>query len=89
VLIRALRLKKIVDIRNTKVIGSFTNLNNTAAGSMFTIRGQKKAKSAQKEYNLSLKNDYSGEKYDAVILAVGHREFQDLDLSKLRNGARL
>jgi UDP-N-acetyl-D-galactosamine dehydrogenase len=75
------------DIRNTKVIGVIHELEQYGCRVDVYDPWAKKSE-VRKEYNLSLKNDYSGEKYDAVILAVGHREFQDLDLSKLRNGSK-
>ena len=39
----------------------------------------------KKEYNISLVNNI-GQCYDAVILAVSHNEFLDIDFKKLKNG---
>jgi len=38
---------------------------------------------AKHEYDIDITNELPKEKYDAVILAVSHREFADLDVTKL------
>jgi UDP-N-acetyl-D-galactosamine dehydrogenase len=38
-----------------------------------------------KEYKLVTSNTIPNQKFDAVVLAVAHSEFLDMDLSKLQN----
>ena len=37
------------------------------------------------EHGIEVKNDIPQEKYDAVILAVAHNEFRNLDIASLLN----
>ena len=38
----------------------------------------------QKEYNLNLIDSLKEKKYNAIVLAVGHDEFQEIEISKLK-----
>lgn len=38
-------------------------------------------------YGLNLLSKINGDKYDAIVLAVSHKEFEDLDISALRSGS--
>lgn len=39
----------------------------------------------EEEYGVKVKNSLTGERYDAIILAVAHNEFKELDLQALKN----
>jgi len=41
---------------------------------------------AKHEYGVELQNDLPKEKFDAVILAVAHDEFRELDMKQITNG---
>ena len=41
---------------------------------------------AKHEYGVELQNDLPKEKFDAVILAVAHDEFRELDMKQTTNG---
>lgn len=41
-------------------------------------------KRVEHEYGISIKTQLPYEKYDAVILAVAHNEFSDIDFSAIR-----
>lgn len=74
------------DIRNSKVIGIVReSLKSLAAMWRFGIRGAD-PKEVQREYGLSL-TEPSGH-YDAIVLAVAHREFANLDIASMQNGPR-
>ncbi|MGD9930645.1 MAG: nucleotide sugar dehydrogenase [Mangrovibacterium sp.] len=75
------------DIRNTKVIGVIHELGQYGC-EVDVYDPWAKREEVKKEYSLQLVDNFIGKKYDAVILAVAHDQFQGLDLSKLRNGSK-
>ena len=44
---------------------------------------------AKHEYGIDLHNNIPTIEYDAVILAVAHDKFNDLDITKITNGNRV
>ncbi|HKI89049.1 MAG TPA: nucleotide sugar dehydrogenase [Draconibacterium sp.] len=73
------------DIRNTKAIDVINELKQYQCEvDVYDPWADKEE--VQHEYGLTLTNKYTENKYDAVVLAVAHNEFKNLDLSKLRNG---
>lgn len=74
------------DIRNSRVIDLFQHLE--ASGALVDVHDPWAAQDAvQKEYNVSLlpQIDYK-KKYDAVILAVAHKEFSAINFELLKAG---
>lgn len=72
------------DIRNTKVIDIHTTLSEyTQNISIYDPHANIEA--VKREYNVDVVNELlaTTEKYDAVILAVSHTEFQALDIKSL------
>ncbi|BAX82641.1 nucleotide sugar dehydrogenase [Labilibaculum antarcticum] len=41
----------------------------------------------KKAYSLNLLSRINGDTYDAIVLAVAHKEFEDIDIAALRNGS--
>ena len=73
------------DIRNTKAIDVINELKQFGCN-VDVYDPWANPKEVKDEYNLDLIKQYTGAKYDAVVLAVAHDEFKTIDLSKLRNG---
>ncbi|MBR2351483.1 MAG: nucleotide sugar dehydrogenase [Alistipes sp.] len=70
------------DVRNTKVVDIYRalaeyNLNITVCDPWA------KAEIAKREYGIDLVNDIPASRFDAVIVAVAHNEFLELDISSL------
>lgn len=42
---------------------------------------------ARYEYGVELQNEITEGKFDAVILAVAHEKFKELDISRITNGS--
>ncbi len=75
------------DIRNTRAVDLVAELKQY--GCEVDIYDPWASKEeVHHEYGLELIDDYSQKKYDAVVLAVAHEGFRDVDLSVLRNGHR-
>lgn len=72
------------DVRNTKVIDIVKTLQeynvNVSIYDPWT-----NTEIAQQEYSVKISNQLPTKKYDAIILAVAHKEFLSLDLSSLRS----
>ncbi len=73
------------DVRNTKVIDIYKalkeyNLNITVYDPWANPA------IAQHEYCIEITNQQPTDKYDAVILAVAHNEFKELDVKKIEKG---
>ena len=70
------------DIRNTKVVDIYTTLkeytNNITVYDPWANAGH-----VIHEYGLEVVNELPNVKYDAVILAVAHKEFLDMDVKNL------
>lgn len=73
------------DIRNTKVVDIYHTLNEYT--DKITIYDPWADKEKVKhEYGIDITNSLPQGQYDAVILAVAHNEFKDIDFSSLSNG---
>ena len=72
------------DVRNTKVIDIIKTLEEYNAN--VTIHDPwADPQVAKHEYGVELHNELPEQHYDAVILAVAHNEFKDLDISSISN----
>ncbi|APS39299.1 MULTISPECIES: nucleotide sugar dehydrogenase [unclassified Salegentibacter] len=73
------------DVRNTKVVDVIKNLNEY--GTNVTIYDPlANPEEVKHEYRLKTVKELPKEKYDAVVLAVAHKEFLEMDLDQLKNG---
>ena len=76
------------DIRNTKVVDIYNALKEYTSN--ITVCDPLANKEAvQHEYGIDITCDRPDDKYDAIILAVSHKEFLTLDFSKLRNNVSI
>ncbi len=67
------------DVRNTKAVDVINNLKSYGANvSIYDPWAE--PNEVMHEYNLATSKTLSNSKYDAVVLAVAHKEFLDLDL---------
>ncbi len=70
------------DIRNTKVIDIYKTLKeydiNISVYDPWTT-----PTIVKREYGIEVTNKMPSKKYDTVILAVAHKEFNDIDINKL------
>jgi len=74
------------DVRNTKVVDVIKNLKEY--GTKVTIFDPlANPAEVMHEYGLETSNTMPSEKFDAVVLAVSHKEFLALDLDKFKNGS--
>ncbi len=74
------------DVRNTKVVDVIKNLKEY--GTNVTIYDPLANPTEVKhEYGLETSKTMPSEKFDAVVLAVSHKEFLELDLDKFKNGS--
>lgn len=72
------------DVRNTKVIDIIKTLEEYNAN--VTIHDPwADPQVAKHEYGVELHNELPEKHYDAIILAVAHNEFKDLDISSISN----
>ncbi|QDH81250.1 nucleotide sugar dehydrogenase [Echinicola soli] len=71
------------DIRNTRVIDIYRELNQFGL-EVDVYDPWASKEEVQEEYGLGLKNREDLSKYDALILAVGHKEFCDMDLEGIK-----
>ncbi|BDD10067.1 UDP-glucose/GDP-mannose dehydrogenase [Fulvitalea axinellae] len=70
------------DIRNTKAIDVINELKDYGAD-VSVYDPWAEADEVRYEYGLDLLPELNGEKYDAVVLAVAHKEFLDMDIRDL------
>ena len=73
------------DVRNTKVIDIIKTLEEYNADVTIYDPWANPA-IAKHEYGVELHNELPEQHYDAVILAVAHNEFKDLDIAHISNG---
>ncbi len=74
------------DVRNTKVVDVIKNLKEY--GTNVTIYDPlANPAEVMHEYGLKTSKTTPSEKFDAVVLAVSHNEFLELDLDKFKNGS--
>jgi len=71
------------DLRNTRVIDIIRTLESYHA-SVDVYDPWADPKEAQHEYQISLQTELHENTYDAVILAVSHKEFAELGIDKIR-----
>ena len=71
------------DIRNTKVIDVYHALKSYGVN-IDVYDPWAKKEEVLKEYNLELNTKLYGKEYDAVVLAVSHNEFKEIDLLRLK-----
>ena len=72
------------DVRNTKVVDIYHSLSEYTSD--ITIYDPWADTSHVKhEYGLDIVNELPKEKFDAIILAVAHSDFKDLDIKQLSN----
>lgn len=73
------------DVRNTKVVDVIKNLQEY--GTNVTVYDPlANPEEVKHEYGLETLQELPAEKYDAVVLAVAHKEFLSIDFDKLKNG---
>jgi UDP-N-acetyl-D-galactosamine dehydrogenase len=72
------------DIRNSRVIDIYTELKQFAL-SVDVYDPHADCQEVDKEYGIKLTNELN-KQYDAIVLAVSHKEFLSFDFKKLRNG---
>lgn len=72
------------DIRNTKAIDVINELE-TYGCTVDVHDPWASPDEVKHEYGLTLTDNYSENKYDAVVLAVAHNEFKTIDIGKLKN----
>ncbi len=70
------------DIRNTKVVDIYNTLQEYTQN-IVVYDPWADAKNVKHEYGIEIINELSEEKYDAVILAVAHNEFKELNIRAL------
>ena len=75
--------ENVSDIRNTKVA---TIINELETYKVITdvVDPYASAKEMQKEYGIELKDSYASD-YDAIIVAVNHKEYFELDEDFFKN----
>jgi UDP-N-acetyl-D-galactosamine dehydrogenase len=73
------------DVRNTKVIDIVHTLEEYKVN-VTVYDPWANAAIAKHEYGVELQNDLPQEEFDAVILAVAHDEFRELDMKQITNG---
>jgi len=71
------------DIRNTKVIDIYKSLRLLNAD-VEVFDSWADNREVKEEFGITLMNNLEDKKYDAIILAVAHNEFLEMDLSKLK-----
>ncbi|WP_298780236.1 nucleotide sugar dehydrogenase [uncultured Polaribacter sp.] len=71
------------DIRNTKVIDLYRSLHSFGV-QIDVFDSWAKKEEVKEEYDIDLVDDAYQKKYDAIVLAVSHKEFIDIDISKLK-----
>ncbi|MBB5636602.1 UDP-N-acetyl-D-galactosamine dehydrogenase [Pedobacter cryoconitis] len=72
------------DIRNSRVIDIYTELKQFGL-EVDVYDPHANAVEVEKEYKINLVGDMNNQ-YDAIVLAVSHKEFLELNLKELRNG---
>ena len=70
------------DIRNTKVVDIYTTLAEYTSN-ITVYDPWVNASHVAHEYNINVVNELPSDKFDAIILAVAHNEFAELDIKSL------
>ncbi|TXD51426.1 MULTISPECIES: nucleotide sugar dehydrogenase [unclassified Polaribacter] len=71
------------DTRNTKVIDMYLSLKSYGVAIDVYDPWAKKA-TVKDEYDIDLIPELKDHKYDAIVLAVAHRQFETIDITKLK-----
>ena len=74
------------DVRNTRVIDIITDLQEYGA-KVSVYDPQADAHLVKEEYGIELLPSIENQKFEAIVLAVAHRDFEKLDLEELKNDA--
>lgn len=75
------------DIRNSKVINLIREFQEFGCDiDVYDPWADKQE--VKKAHNLDLLSHINGDKYDAIVLAVAHTDFENLDYPTLRNGSK-
>lgn len=75
------------DIRNSRVIDVITELSDFGCG-VDVYDPWADPEEVKHEYGVRMLDNLPESKiYDAIVFAVAHKEFRDIDLSKLKNGS--
>ena len=74
------------DVRNTRVIDIITDLKEYGA-KVSVYDPQADAHLVKEEYGIELLPSIENQKFEAIVLAVAHRDFEKLDLEELKNDA--
>ena len=72
------------DVRNTKIVDVISSLKEYGM-SVTIFDPLANPEEVAHEYKLEITNNIPNEKYDTIILGVAHKEFETVNLSKLRN----
>ena len=72
------------DIRNTKVIDLYLALKSFGV-QLDVYDPWAKKEEVKDEYDINLIDEVYSKKYDAIVLAVAHKEFKNIDILKLKN----
>ena len=75
------------DTRNTRVVDIYHELTDFGL-SVDVHDPWASAQAVQAEYAIGLVNEIDDVQYDAVVLAVAHRQFQGLDINRLKKDSR-
>ena len=70
------------DIRNTKVVDIYHTLQEYT-GNITVCDPWAASERVEKEYGINVVSEVPADRFDAVILAVAHKEFMDLDVRSL------
>ena len=74
------------DVRNTKVIDIYRTLKEYGVN-IFVYDPWANPTIVEKEYDIKITNELLSSKFDAVILAVAHEDFKDLDINLFLNSS--
>jgi len=72
------------DIRNSKVVDIYNELGQYGIQTDIYDPWANQAE-VQEEFGIEIKSELPSEKYDAIIIAVGHHQFKTLNYAELKN----
>jgi UDP-N-acetyl-D-galactosamine dehydrogenase len=73
------------DIRNSRVIDVIEELQSFGCN-LDVYDPWADPEEVKEEYGIMLKTEIDRKDYDAVVVAVAHNEFKEMDINSLRNG---
>jgi UDP-N-acetyl-D-galactosamine dehydrogenase len=71
------------DIRNTKVIDLYLGLESYGVN-VEVYDSWAKKEEVKQEYDINLIKQVYDKRYDAIVLAVSHKDFREIDVLKLK-----